>query len=200
VDFFDMKGVVVELCRVFGVATHMMPMPSEPRYLVHGRAAQIIGRPARPSSATFTGAHLGTIGQLSPALAKDRGWPGDDAIYVAELDLKPLLSLGGALESISVVPLPRFPSIVRDISILVDEALPAETVRGTIRSAAPAHLLESVREFDRYQGKGVPAGSVSLSLRLTFRAADRTLTDAEVQAAMDAVLGALGERHGAVQR
>ena len=48
-----------------------------------------------------------------------------------------------------------------------------------------------VREFDRYQGKGVPEGQVSLSLRLTFRSSDRTLTDAEVQSAMDAVLAAL---------
>ena len=57
-----------------------------------------------------------------------------------------------------------------------------------------------VREFDRYQGKGVPDGKVSLSLRLTFRSSDRTLTDAEVQAAMDAVLAALSERHAAMQR
>ena len=54
-------------------------------------------------------------------------------------------------------------------------------VRGTIRSAAPS-TLASIAEFDRYHGKGVPDGRVSLSLRLTFRAADRTLTDDEVQA------------------
>ena len=59
-----------------------------------------------------------------------------------------------------------------------------------IREAAPATLVQ-VREFDRYQGKGVPDGKVSLSLRLTFQASDRTLTDAEVQSAMDAILAAL---------
>ena len=53
--------------------------------------------------------------------------------------------------------LPRFPSIVRDLSVLVDEALPAAAVRGTIRSEAPATLV-SIAEFDRYQGKGVPEG------------------------------------------
>jgi phenylalanyl-tRNA synthetase beta chain len=57
-----------------------------------------------------------------------------------------------------------------------------------------------VSEFDRYQGKGIPDRHVSLSLRLTFRAPDRTLTDGEVQAALDGVLAALKERHGAVQR
>ena len=84
-------------------------------------------------------------------------------------------------------PLPRYPSIARDISIVVDETLPAETVRGTIRAAAPDTLV-SVREFDRYQGKGVPEGRVSLSLRLTFRSLERTLTDAEVETAMKEIL------------
>jgi phenylalanyl-tRNA synthetase beta chain len=72
-------------------------------------------------------------------------------------------------------------------------------VRATIREAAPDTLVR-VREFDRYQGKGVPEGKVSLSLRLTFRSPERTLTDSEVQTAMDAVLAALREKHGAVQR
>ena len=95
--------------------------------------------------------------------------------------------------------LPKFPAIVRDISILVDEALPAAAVRGTIRSAAPA-TLESIAEFDRYQGKGIPEGRVSLSLRLTFRSPERTLTDDEVEAAMNAIVAALRAAHGAERR
>ena len=71
--------------------------------------------------------------------------------------------------------------------------MPAADVRGTIRSNAPTTLV-AVREFDRYQGKGVPDGHVSLSIRLTFRDADRTLTDAEVQQAVDAIVAALGAR------
>jgi phenylalanyl-tRNA synthetase beta chain len=85
------------------------------------------------------------------------------------------------------------------VSILVDAMLPSETVRATIRRAAPDTLIR-VREFDRYQGKGIPEGRVSLSLRLTFRSSDRTLTDAEVQAATDAIVAALRDAHGAVQR
>jgi len=57
-----------------------------------------------------------------------------------------------------------------------------------------------IREFDRYQGKGVPEQRVSLSYRLTFQAPDRTLTDTEVQLAMDAIIQALVRSHGAVQR
>ena len=76
---------------------------------------------------------------------------------------------------------------------------PAETVRATIRAAGPDTLVR-VREFDRYQGQGVPDGKISLALRLTFRSPARTLTDAEVQAAMDAIVGALKSTHGAVRR
>ena len=60
--------------------------------------------------------------------------------------------------------------------------------------------LVSIVEFDRYQGKGVPDGRVSLSLRLTFRAPDRTLTDDEVEAATDRIVDALRTTHGAEQR
>ena len=60
--------------------------------------------------------------------------------------------------------------------------------------------LTAVTFFDRYQGKGVPEGAVSLSVRLTFQSTDRTLTDAEVQHAFDHILSALVREHGAVQR
>ena len=98
-----------------------------------------------------------------------------------------------------VEPLPRYPSVTRDLSILIDETLAAAAVRATIRDAAPPTLVQ-VREFDRYQGKGVPEGKVSLSLRLSFRASDRTLTDTEVQSAMEAIIAAVIQRHGALQR
>jgi phenylalanyl-tRNA synthetase beta chain len=94
---------------------------------------------------------------------------------------------------------PRHPAIVRDLSIVVPERLPAATVRGTIRANAPP-TLRTIVEFDRYQGKGVPDGHVSLSLRLTFRDADRTLTDDEAQQAVDAIVDALGRAHGATLR
>ena len=84
-------------------------------------------------------------------------------------------------------------------SILVNDALSAETVRGTIRSAAPKTLIQ-VREFDRYQGKGVPDGKVSLSYRLTFQSPERTLTDDEVQAAMQRIIDALASELQALQR
>ena len=105
----------------------------------------------------------------------------------------------GSGRALRAESLPRFPSIVRDLSILVDETLPAAAVRGTIRSSAPSTLV-SIVEFDRYQGKGVPAGRVSLSLRLTFRDPERTLTDEDAQQATERIVQALRAEHGAEQR
>jgi phenylalanyl-tRNA synthetase beta chain len=157
-------------------------------YLVRGRAADV----------RADGARIAIAGQLAPSLCAARGFPETEPLYVAEIDAERLgaANVGDALRAAS---LPRFPSIVRDISVLVDEALPAGSVRGTIRASAPATLV-SIAEFDRYQGKGVPDGRVSLSLRLTFQASDRTLTDDEVQAATETIVSALRERHGAEQR
>ena len=140
---------------------------------------------------TAGGYSIGVVGLL--ALDRD--------VYAAELDLDALAAArsSAARGSIRFKPLPRHPSIARDISIVVDAALPAAAVRGTIRPAAPDTLV-SVREFDRYQGKGVPEGRVSLSLRLLFRALDRTLTDAEVETAMKKILDALKHAHNAIQR
>ena len=102
-------------------------------------------------------------------------------------------------EPARVAPLPRFPSVVPRPGDAGRRDAAGGDARGTIRAAAPDTLVQ-VREFDRYQGKGIPDGKVSLSLRLTFRSPDRTLTDAEVQAAMDEVLAAVRATHGAVQR
>jgi phenylalanyl-tRNA synthetase beta chain len=117
---------------------------------------------------------------------------------VLEMDLD-ALTARSPVNTRFAKPLPRHPSVIRDIAILLDDTLSADTVRGTIRAAAPATLVD-VREFDRYQGKGIPEGKVSLALRLTFQASDRTLTDAEVHAAMEHIVTELTSKLGAIQR
>jgi phenylalanyl-tRNA synthetase beta chain len=186
VDFFDMKAVVERIAEAARVEVRTEPH-SVP-WLVPGRSAAVVS----------DGALLGVVGQLAPAIADAHALPPGEAVYVAQLDLDALESVAPR-QDVPVEPLPRYPSVTRDISILVDDTVVAADVRRTIRDAAPATLVH-VREFDRYQGKGVPDDKVSLSLRLTFRSSDRTLTDADVRAAMDRVLAALKEKHAAVQR
>jgi phenylalanyl-tRNA synthetase beta chain len=187
VDFFDVKGAVELLCAAFGIHAADF-VTSERPFLARGRAADVRAGATR----------LGTVGQLSPAIAEARGFPVGEDIYVAEIDVD-ALGTAASGEDMRAVSLPRFPSIVRDVSILVDEVLPAAAVRGTIRAAASS-TLASVVEFDRYKGKGVPDGRVSLSIRLTFRAPDRTLTDDEAQEATERIVEALRATHGAQQR
>ena len=120
---------------------------------------------------------------------------------VAELNLD-LLRRARVDAADATRPLPRYPFVVRDLSIVVADVLPAEIIRGTIQAAGHdlAAPLATVNFFDRYQGKGVPDGSVSVSVRLTFQAPDRTLTDAEVQHSVETILAALVREHAAVQR
>jgi phenylalanyl-tRNA synthetase beta chain len=190
VDFFDVKGVVQQLCAAAGLSCDFAP-DSKP-YLVDGRSARI-------SAADRS---IGVVGQLAPAIAESHDLPGADAVYVVEISLD-ALSAAAPTGPRLAKPLPRHPAVVRDIAILIDDVLSAETVRGTIRAAAAtadAAPLVEVREFDRYQGKGIAEGKVSLALRLTFQAADRTLTDAEVNTAMQSIVSALNQKLGAIQR
>jgi phenylalanyl-tRNA synthetase beta chain len=194
VDFFDVKGAAEHLCDALGVGVRLEPI-REP-FLVAGQTAAIL-----VADGPERGARLGVAGQLAPAVADARGLPRQDRVFVAELNLD-LIERARVIASDATRPLPRHPFVVRDLSIVVADTLPAEIIRGTILTAGD-HLpapLGALSFFDRYQGKGVPAGAVSLSIRLTFQAADRTLTDAEVQQSVETILAALVREHAAIQR
>jgi phenylalanyl-tRNA synthetase beta chain len=205
VDFFDVKGVIETLCRTLDVDVTFEPV-SRP-YLVEGRAAAVIFRPAEATRSAdqakatvraLPGRVIGEIGQVMPAILDARDFPPNEELFAFELDVDAIAALQPA-DDLRAESLPRFPSVVRDLSILVDASLPAAAVRVTIRSSAP-DTLAGVTEFDRYRGKGVPDHRVSLSLRLTFRSPDRTLTDAEVDEAMNKIVAALASAHDAVRR
>ena len=189
VDFFDAKGVVELLCSALSIVPGFDPVRQS--YLVPGQSATVI----------IAGEAVGVVGQLAPAVAEQAGAPRQDGVFVAELDLDRIERMR-ARDVEWVKPLARHPFVVRDLSIVVGDALPAEIIRGTIQAAGhgQAAPLAAVTFFDRYQGKGVPEGSISVSIRLTFQAPDRTLTDSEVQTTFETILAALVREHGAVQR
>ena len=186
VDFFDVKGVVEQLAAVSLVSPAFAE--TDVPYLVKGRAAAVV----------VNGQHVGVLGLLDPSVADRRDLPTGDEVYVAEINLD-LLTAQAPAGTLRANALPRFPWVVRDVSILVDDALSAGTVRDTIRAAAPGTLID-IREFDRYQGKGIPGGKVSLAFRLTFQSPERTLTDEEVQAGMQHIIDALARDLQAIQR
>jgi phenylalanyl-tRNA synthetase beta chain len=188
-DFFDVKGAVELLGGALEASVRFTG--SDASFLAPGQAAAV-------NAGETT---VGLAGQLAPDVVERAGAPRQDKVFVAELDLDRIAALA-ATPSDAVRPLPRHPSVVRDLSIVVSESLPAEIIRVTIQAAGEGRAapLVGVAFFDRYHGKGVPEGSISISVRLTFQATDRTLTDPEVQQAFDTILAALVSEHGAVQR
>ena len=192
VDVFDAIGTGQIVGDALGIALDARASADHP-WFVRGRAADLV--------ATHKGETVvvGSAGELRPDLVSSRGLAQRIPVVGGELDVRLLADLASSGRTAGIEALPRFPSIVRDLSIVVSERLPAADLRGTIRSSASASLV-LIEEFDRYQGKGVPDGMISLSIRLTFRDRERTLTDAEVQRAVDGIVAALAARHGATLR
>jgi len=195
-DLFDVKGIVERLCEVLGIVPLFDQKEETHPALVVGHSAAIKASTVKNS----TEITLGHIGQLLPNIALARGFPsaGED-IYVAELNLDKVGTIAVDHRKKVVTPIPRHPSIVRDIAIVIASVVPAADVRKTIQESA-ADTLSHVEEFDRYEGKGIPDGYISLALRLTFRANDRTLTDAEVRTTIESVIASLKEVHNATLR
>lgn len=121
-------------------------------------------------------------------------WAG--AVLVVEATL-PVGS--AARRDVLYRPIPVHPGSERDLALLVPAGTSAGEVDATLREAA-GPLLEDVFPFDLYEGKGIPEGTRSVAFRLRFRAPERTLTDTEVDAAVDVVLRSLEERHGIRRR
>lgn len=150
-----------------------------------------------PRGAAFVevdGARIGSFGPLHPDAIDALGLDGD--VMVGELDID-AFALGPKLPKYT--PIPRFPASTRDIALVVKDGVPAGDVERAVREAAGA-LAEDVRIFDRFVGGQVPAGHASLAFHVVYRSPDKTLTDAEVDAAHANVVKAVGDRFGATLR
>ena len=118
------------------------------------------------------------IKTISPAQAKKLDLR--DAVHVAEIDLDPLLAVEGGERTFR--ELPKFPAVVRDVALVVEEGVQHGDVVVAI-TKNPNKILERVELFDIYRGSSIPTGKKSMAYSLTFRAPDRTLTDTEVNGA-----------------
>jgi len=192
VDVFDAKGLAVELCeRLLGqsVSVEHTPDAVETRHL-HPRGAATLRVGANV---------IGRFGPLHPEVvdAFDLG----ETVQVVELDLAVIEELGRVTPRYR--PIPKLPSIVRDVSFELPESLPAGVVTDLIRQAA-GELCESVELFDLFMGGALPKENRALAFRLVYRDpkartnpdAAKTLTDAEVDARQVAVVAAVKSRYG----
>jgi phenylalanyl-tRNA synthetase beta chain len=151
--------------------------------------------PGRCAAVSMNGVQLGYIGQVHPLVAKNYGLECE--VYCAELDFDKLFAL--QLPEPTYVPLPKYPTVNRDLSLVCDEAVTVADAENVITAAA-GKLLRRVKLFDIYRGKGVAEGKKSMAFSLELRADDRTLTDAESQGVVDKVLAALAEKLNATLR
>lgn len=175
-DFFKMKGEIEAFLRGMNVP--------EARYTAEKHDPTF--HPGRCARVSVGGVDLGCFGQIHPLVARSYGIDGE--IFAAELNFTALLSL--QLPEKTYTPLPKYPAVTRDIAVVCDEAVTVAALSDCIR-AAGGKLLRSVELFDIYRGKGIASGSKSVAFRLTLRADDRTLTDADSDGVVSAVLAAL---------
>lgn len=188
-SFFAFKGVLEALFREMNIpSVQFQPEKNNPSY-----------HPGRCARITVHDTPIGVFGTIHPLVAERYGFSQE--ILAAELTVDALLAAIGADKV--YCPLPKFPASTRDIAVLVDDALPAASLQQTIEQAihqTASGLLEQARLFDVYKGKGIPDGKKSVAYSLSFRAADRTLTDEECDKATRAAITALEKDFGAVLR
>ena len=151
--------------------------------------------PGRCAKVSVGGVEVGVIGQVHPAVAKTYGIEAE--VYCAEVSFTKLMDL--QLPPVTYVPLPKYPTVSRDLSVLCDEAVTIAEAEAVITASA-GKLLRGVKLFDIYRGTGVPEGKKSLAFSLELRADDRTLTDTDSEGVMNKVLAALSEKLGATLR
>ncbi len=184
-DAYDLKGVVEDLVQHFGLRGVTFVRRDQSSSLFMESAAVMLGGKLP----------LGEMGQLLPALA--RRYDLRDAVFLAELRLDELLARRNAAKSFR--NLPQFPAIRRDVAMLVPESTTHDAVLTTVKQAKAANL-ESVDLFDVFRGKNVPEGQKSLAYAFTYRAADKTLTDAEVNTAHDKLVADFKQKLNATVR
>ena len=179
VDFFDVKADLEDLAA-----------PLEPRFEPAPHPALHPGRSAR---VFLGGKAAGWIGELHPRWMRTYELPQPPILFELEAD------------SVQQVPVPRpkvpsrFPPVVRDIALEFDAATPVQAVFDAIEAEKPP-IVQSVRLFSVYRGAGLSAGTKSLAFRVVMQDTERTLTDAEADAARDTLVALLSRKFSAKLR
>lgn len=177
-SFYDLKGLVEAVLDALHV----------PHWTVEAAMHPAL-HPGRSAVLRVDGHDVGYLGELHPEVTASfeiEGWP----VQVAELDLDTIVE--SASDSRVFHPLPRFPSALRDIAVVVDADVPAAAVLSVVRGSA-GQVLETAGILDVYSGEQVPAGKKSIAVALEFRAPGSTLTEEEVSTVMQRIVSALAQ-------
>ncbi len=184
-DVYDLKGVVLDLLADLGIDD----VRETPRPAPDALTAYAL-------DLASGGTRLGSLGRLADGVAQAADLTAE--LFVAELDWDALARLATRGQPPSYQAISRFPTVERDLALVVPEAQPAAPLVETIRQAGRP-LLQDVRVFDVYRGEGVAPGSKSLAVALRF-GADKTLRDQEVDGRVRRIVKALEAQHQATLR
>lgn len=183
VDFFDLKGDVESLIDLIGIRNEVCFEAG-----VHPAL-----HPGQTASIHIKGEVKGYLGALHPTLQQILDLP--QSVYVFEIEQSCLLTA----RIPTFAALSRFPEVRRDLALLVDRDIPVKQVLEGVKSAAGAHLSD-LKVFDLYMGKGIDPHRKSVALGLTFQHPSRTLTEDEINASINAVIGYLEANFAATLR
>ncbi len=184
--FSRMKGICEEILRFAGIDNAKYVAVSDNPTFHPGRTAKIV---------LPDGTDLGVFGELHPVTREN--YTFSCPVYIAELDLGLIRDHSGAEKKYK--PLPKFPAVSRDFSLVCDEEVEVGTLEEAMSSCG-VKILESITLFDVYRGSQLPEGKKSVSFSVTLRAADHTLTVDEADKATKKILGALEHKLGVTIR
>ena len=178
-DFFQLKGIVERYLKNMGIAGKITYVPTSDRQEMH---------PGRTADIMVDDQLVGFIGQVHPQTAKEYKIP---ETYVFELNLELLLA-APKIEN-EYTPISKYPSITRDIALLVDDDVENTTIVEAIKQKGGAYLKD-IHLFDVYAGSHLPAGKKSLAYTLTYQDDKGTLTEDQVNTAFDKVTAYLQDK------
>jgi phenylalanyl-tRNA synthetase beta chain len=176
IDFFDLKGVVEDIFSTCGITNVIYDSETSQPYLHPGKSCRILSG-SQP---------LGFIGEVHPEVLTR--FNIDQPVYLFELDVEAVIELSG--DHTQFKPLSRFPDMLRDSALLLDESITAAQVMEIV-NRGKNKFFESAVIFDLYTGKGIPDGKKSLAIRVRYRDLEKTLTEAEVNKSHDRLIRSL---------
>ncbi len=182
-DFFDVKGDVEALMALTGRAEDFSFSADTHPALHPGQAARI----------ALDGKSVGWLGALHPSIESRLGLSGQTFLF--EIEAEALFS--GTVAKFSEIS--KYPAIRRDIALVLERAIPSSAVSEVVRRVAP-DTLQNLKLFDVYEGEHIDSGRKSLALGLTLQAQSRTLTDEEVDSAIEQIVTTLASELGAALR
>ncbi len=176
-DFFDIKGIVEHIFSVVGIGEKAEFTAETSLPFMHtGRTANI----------SIDGNSIGYVGEVHPIITEKYNIGTN--VYMAVLNMESIIHF--ANRDIQYKPLPKFPNMARDIAMLVSEDITIKEISDIIKNNA-GEFLESVTLFDVYQGNQIAEGFKSVAFSISFRSAERTLTESDLTQAMEQILSSL---------